>query len=116
MNDLSTLYVELVASLTSSGCTEDAAQALVEASEALRGTEQEGRLTIAKGELAAVKGDYTTALALLSNVRPDHPYYIQVSNSFKILISLISFYSQVLHQEYRGLVSSSNHFFQFWYQ
>lgn len=113
MNDLSTLYVELVASLTSSGCTEDAAQALVEASEALRGTEQEGRLTIAKGELAAVKGDYTTALALLSNVRPDHPYYIQVSNAFKILIS---FYSQVLHQEYRGLVRCSNHFLQFWYQ
>lgn len=79
MNDLSTLYLELVASLTSSGCTEDAVQALIEANEALRGTEQEGRLTIAKGELAAVKGDYTTALALLSNVRPDHPYYIQVS-------------------------------------
>lgn len=111
MNDLSTLYVELVASLTSSGCTEDAAQALVEASEALRGTEQEGRLTIAKGELAAVKGDYTTALALLSNVRPDHPYYIQVSNAFKILLSLISFYSQVLHQWYSGLVRCSNHFF-----
>lgn len=76
---MSTLYLELVASLTESGKTEEALQALREANEALQGTEQEGRLAIARGELAAVRGDYSAALSLLADTGPDHPYYVQVS-------------------------------------
>lgn len=78
INELSTLYLELVASLTETGKTEEAMQALQEANEALQGTEQEGRLAIARGELAAVRGDYTAALSLLADTGPDHPYYVQV--------------------------------------
>ncbi|KAG8250917.1 Tetratricopeptide repeat protein 21B [Homalodisca vitripennis] len=77
VSELGTLYLELVASLTAGGNTKEAAQALAEGTKALEGTEQESRLTVARGELAAVSGDYTAALTLLATVQPGEPYFLQ---------------------------------------
>ncbi|XP_046679788.1 LOW QUALITY PROTEIN: tetratricopeptide repeat protein 21B-like [Homalodisca vitripennis] len=81
VSELGTLYLELVASLTAGGNTKEAAQALAEGTKALEGTEQESRLTVARGELAAVSGDYTAALTLLATVQPGEPYFLQSSFS-----------------------------------
>lgn len=76
--ELGILYQELSTSLLVSGEVEEAGSVLSEAMQALKGTEQEARLTIASAELASARGDYNMALTLLASIVPDQPYYLQV--------------------------------------
>lgn len=78
MSELGTLYLELVVSLMEGGQIKEAGVVLQEAKEALRGSDQEGRLTVAEGDLAAAQGEYRIALALLAAIQPQQPFYLQV--------------------------------------
>ncbi|XP_054257864.1 tetratricopeptide repeat protein 21B-like [Macrosteles quadrilineatus] len=77
MSELGTLYLEMVAALTADNHAEEASQVLREAQDRLSGSDQECRLTVARAQLASVRGDHMAALALLGTIMSDHAYFLQ---------------------------------------
>ena len=74
--DWTTVRLERVDCFLLTGQVAKASEAMEEAMEALKGTGEEVRLTVASADLSVGRGDVQQALATLRAVSNDHPYYM----------------------------------------
>ncbi|XP_063227668.1 tetratricopeptide repeat protein 21B-like [Bacillus rossius redtenbacheri] len=75
--DKATMYLELVEAYKACDRSSEATAVMQDAIEEFQGTSEEGRITIANGNLALHRGDVALSLELLGSVTPSQPHYQQ---------------------------------------
>lgn len=83
-SDKMTLYIELIYILREMGDSQsiyESERILQSAIEEFNGTTEMGRLVIAHSQLMLEKCNISKAISLLSKIKPDQLYYVQVSSN-----------------------------------
>ncbi|XP_013200236.2 tetratricopeptide repeat protein 21B-like [Amyelois transitella] len=75
--DKATLYLQIINMQTSLGQLSEAGKTMQEAIQELSYTSEEGRLLIARADMAIDKGDVDNAIDILNEIKPGQPYYFQ---------------------------------------
>ncbi|CAK1598611.1 unnamed protein product [Parnassius mnemosyne] len=75
--DKATLYLEIIEVQSTLGQFGEAGKTMQEAIQEIAYTSEEGRLLIARADLALKKGDIDNAIDILNEVKPGQPYYFQ---------------------------------------
>ncbi|KAK1171978.1 tetratricopeptide repeat protein 21B-like isoform X1 [Acipenser oxyrinchus oxyrinchus] len=76
-SDRVSVYLELAEALCLNGEQHEATKIMQDAIVEFTGTPDEMRVTLANVDLALSKGDTETALSVLRNITPTHPYYTE---------------------------------------
>ncbi|KAJ0178912.1 hypothetical protein K1T71_005687 [Dendrolimus kikuchii] len=75
--DKATLYLQIIEMQTTLGHLTETGKTMQEAIQEFSYTSEEGRLSIARADLALKKGDIDIAIDILNEIKPGQPYYFQ---------------------------------------